>query len=588
MKKSLLPLLLAAMFMGACSGDKDGKSENAEALVEAKGGKYSGGIFKYNESEFIKNLFPHNITDATSYRIATQVYEGLLKFTQDSLKLTPGLAESFTLDASKTVYTFKLRKGVLFHDNDAFPEGKGRELTAEDVKYCFTLLCTSNPQQNQGFSMFQGILKGADEYYKASTGGVKPAFEVDGIKVIDPLTIQFTLLEPNSIFEYNLARPFTFIFAKEAYEKYGQEMRVKAVGTGPFMISTVDEGSSIILKKNPNYYLKDADGNSLPYLNGISVKFLKDRKTELIEFKKGNFHMMYRLPTDFIIEIEEQSVKKTGEYGMYDLQKNPEMAVHFLSFATQGKMFSDVNLRKAISFGIDRKTILDKVLDGEGDAPGFWGITPVNVFPSYDAKSINGYTFNLDSANYYLKKAGFKSGADVPKIKLELNSDGDRNVNVAIEVKNQLKNNLNIEVEMNVVTTASLIDNMIGGKAEFFRVGWIADYPSPENFLWYLYGKNVPADPTAPSYPNMARYKNPKFDAYYEQGLKAQTEKEAYKYYLEAEKVAMADAPVVVLWYDEAYRLMQPYVKNFPNNPMQYRDFTSVYMVPQPTAAEGK
>lgn len=586
MKKSLLPLLLAVFVMGSCSNDKDGRSENAEALVEAKGGKYSGGIFKYNEAEFLKNLFPHNITDATSYRIASQVYEGLMKFTQDSLHLTNGLAESYTIDESKTVYTFKLRKGVMFHDNACFPEGKGRELTAEDVKYCFSLLCTSNPQQNQGFSMFQGILKGADAYYEATVGGKKPEFDVEGIKVIDPLTIQFTLIEPNSIFLYNLARPFTFVFAKEAYEKYGQEMRVKAVGTGPFVISSVDEGTSVNLLRNPNYYLKDEDGTQLPYLNGISVKFLKDRKIELIEFKKGNFHMMYRLPTDFIIDIEEQSVKKTGEYGMYELQKNPEMAVHFLSFANQGKMFNNVNLRKAISFGIDRKMILDKVLDGEGDAPGFWGITPINVFPDYDAKSITGYTLNLDSANYYLKKAGFKNGADVPKIVLELNSDGGRNEAVANEVRTQLKNNLNITIETNVVTTATLIDNMIGGKADLFRVGWIADYPSPENFLWYLYGKNVPASASTSSYPNMARYKNSTFDNLYEQGLKAQSTAEAYKYFLAAEKVAMSEAPIVVLWYDEAYRLMQPTVKNFPNNAMQYRDFTHVYLTPSKADAK--
>lgn len=586
MKKSLLPLLLAVFVLGSCSNDKDGRSENAEALVEAKGGKYSGGIFKYNEAEFLKNLFPHNITDATSYRIASQVYEGLMKFTQDSLHLTNGLAESYTIDESKTVYTFKLRKGVMFHDNACFPDGKGRELTAEDIKYCFSLLCTSNPQQNQGFSMFQGILKGADAYYEATVGGKKPAFEVEGIKIIDPLTIQFTLLEPNSIFLYNLARPFTFVFAKEAYEKYGQEMRVKAVGTGPFVISSVDEGTSVNLLRNPNYYLKDENGTQLPYLNGIAVKFLKDRKIELIEFKKGNFHMMYRLPTDFIIDIEEQSVKKTGEYGMYELQKNPEMAVHFLSFANQGKMFNNVNLRKAISFGIDRKMILDKVLDGEGDAPGFWGITPINVFPEYDAKSISGYTLNLDSANYYLKKAGFKTGADVPKIVLELNSDGGRNEAVAAEVVNQLKNNLNIKLDLNIVTTATLIDNMIGGKSDLFRVGWIADYPSPENFLWYLYGKNVPASASSSSYPNMARYKNSTFDNLYEKGLKAQSTEEAYKYFLAAEKVAMADAPIVVLWYDEAYRLMQPTVKNFPNNAMQYRDFTSVYLTPSKTEAK--
>ena len=98
----------------------------------------------------------------------------------------------------------------------------------------------------------------------ALKNGPLAGFEVEGIKVIDPLTIQFTLLEPNSIFLYNLARPFTFVFAKEAYEKYGQEMRVKAVGTGPFVISSVDEGTSVNLLRNPNYYLKDENGTQLP------------------------------------------------------------------------------------------------------------------------------------------------------------------------------------------------------------------------------------------------------------------------------------------------------------------------------------
>jgi peptide/nickel transport system substrate-binding protein len=585
MKKSILPLLLAGLLLGSCKkGSED--SQNPEEIVEINGGKFSGGIFKYNEAEFLKNLFPHNITDATSYRIACQVYEGLMKFTQDSLHLTPSLAESYTVDETGTVYTFKLRKGVKFHDNACFPDGKGREFKASDVNFCFTLLCTHNPQQNQGFSMFQDILKGANEYYEASKSGTVSG-TVEGIKVIDDYTISFTLTEPNSIFLYNLARPFTFIFPKEAYDKYGVDMRVEPVGTGPFMKSSIDEGSSVNLLKNPNYYLVDEDGNKLPYLNGIKVRFLSDRKTELLEFKRGEFHMMYRLPTDYIIQIEEESVKQTGEYGMYILQKNPEMAVHFLSFNNKNDVFNNVNLRKALSFAVDRKKVLEFVLDGEGDAPGFWGITPVNVFPEYKGKDIKGYDLNLDSAKFYLKKAGYASAKDVPKIVLDLNSDGERNVNVAQEVAKQLYDNLGIKVELNIVSTTQLIENMMSGKAQFFRVGWIADYPSPENFLWYLYGKNIPSDEASPSYPNFSRYLNPKFDELYEKGLKAKTTAEAYTHFLEAEKVAMADAPVIVLWYDEAYRLIQPTVKNFPNNPMQYRDFTKVYLTkPSATPAQ--
>ncbi|HWZ21217.1 MAG TPA: ABC transporter substrate-binding protein, partial [Cytophagaceae bacterium] len=545
MKKTLISFLSCALLVTACGPSSD-PGTDPNALVEAKGGKYYGGTFLVNESDYIKNLFPHNIIDAISYRVASQIYEGLMKFDQKDLSLKNGIAESYTVDSTQMVYTFKLRKGVLFHDDECFSGGKGREVTAEDVKYCFTLLCTPSVT-NQGFSCLDGIVKGAKEYYEAAKDGKKPGFEVEGIKVIDPLTVQFTLTAPNSIFLNNLARPFTFIFPKEAYEKYDKEMRIKAVGTGPFAISKVEEGNVVVLKKNENYYLSDKDGNKLPYLNGIKVKFLKDKKSELLEFKNGRLNMMYRMPTDYIIEIEEQTAQKTGVYGEYELQRTPEMATHLLCFLNNGKMFSNKNLRKAISFAINRKKILEAVLNGEGYWHAIYGLTPLDAFKGYDVKKIKGYDLNLDSANYYLRKAGFKRGADVPKITLELNADGNRNIPVAEEVKKQLKENLNINVDINVVTTPQLAEIMQSGKSDFFRLGWFADYPSPENFLWFLYGKNVPATMDQISYPNFTRYVNPKFDELNEAGLRAKTQEEAYAYFLKAEQLAMDDAPVIAL-----------------------------------------
>lgn len=579
MKKVLIGFLCAGIFLSSCNRSSDPGNSGAANLTAAKGGRYYGGVFKVNESDYIKNLFPHNITDAISYRVATQVYEGLMKFNQNDLSLINGLAESYEIDDSKTVYTFKLRKGVMFHDADCFPGGKGREMTAEDVKYSFTLLCTQNIN-NQGFSVFQGILKGADEYYKATAGGKSATGkEVEGIKVIDPYTIQFTLTAPNSIFLYNLARPFTFVFPREAYEKYGLEMRNKAVGTGPFKIFSIEDDISIILKKNESYWGVDEFGNKLPYLDAIKIKFIKDKKTELLEFKKGNLDMMYRLPTDHIIEILEEVKTQKGQYAQYELQRTPEMATHFLSFLNQGKIFNNRDLRKAFSFAIDRKKILEFVLNGEGYAPATHGITPIDIFknPQYDVNNIYGYDLNLDSAKYYLKKAGYPDGKGLPKLTLELNSDGERNVAVAEEVQKQLKEHLNINIELNIVPFAQLVENMINGKTDFFRGGWIADYPNPENFLWFFYGKTVPASLKEQSYPNMMRYKNDRFDRLYEAGLKATTQEEAYKNFLQAETLVMQDAPVIVLWYDEGYRLVQSSVKNFPNNAMQYRDFTSVY-----------
>ncbi|MCS7005749.1 MAG: ABC transporter substrate-binding protein [Cytophagales bacterium] len=563
----------------SCDSSKESTSDN-QGLIEAKGGRYYGGVFRLNESEYIKNLFPLSIIDAYSYRVASQIYEGLFKFTQDSLKVVPALVESYTVDdATRTVYTFKLKKGVYFHDDDCFPGGKGREMTANDVKYCFTLVCTQD-RNNQSFNLFDGIVKGANEYFTASATN-NPLKEVEGIKVIDDYTIRITLVKPNSMFISNLARPGAFIFPKEAYEKYGADMRIKCVGTGPFMLSSVDEDISIILKKNPKYHGYDKFGNKLPFLDGIRITFMKDKKVELMEFRKGNLDMMYRLPTDHIIEIlHETETSPSGGYLQYELQREPEMSTQLLTFNTTDPIFKDVNIRKAISYAIDKEKILDYVLNGEGYGTGKYGVTPPS-FKNYDITNIRGYDFNLDSAKFYLKKAGYPNGQGLKRITLDLNAEGERYTNVAVELQKQLKDHLNIELDLNISPLSQIAEKSTSGNFSILRHAWIADYPHPENFLWAFYGKTVPTDPSQKSYPNLSRYKNDKFDKLYEAALNATSEEEALAKFMEAEKLLMLDAPVVVLWYDEGYRLLQSQVKNFPSNPMQYRDFSEVYFTPR-------
>ncbi|MFN3316614.1 MAG: ABC transporter substrate-binding protein, partial [Raineya sp.] len=184
--KNIILFLTISILLPACQGGNSGNSNTSE-IREAKGGKKYGGIFKVNQNEYIKSLYPPNIIDVYSYRVSTLIYEGLFKFNPNTLEPTLAIAESFEVDETNTIYTIKLRKGVRFHDADCFPDGKGREVTADDVKYCFTLVCTQN-KNNQGFTIFEGLLKGADEYYKASAGGNKPAKEIEGVKVIDSHT----------------------------------------------------------------------------------------------------------------------------------------------------------------------------------------------------------------------------------------------------------------------------------------------------------------------------------------------------------------------------------------------------------------
>jgi peptide/nickel transport system substrate-binding protein len=560
----------------SCSSP-DQTEDSSLRLKKAKGDRYYGGVFRLNESEYLKNLFPHNITDAYSYRIACQIYEGLFKFDDETLKVIPALAENFELDESSRIYTIKLKDGIYFHDDPCFTDGLGREVTAEDVKYCFTRLCTQNINNQLFSSIFKDVLEGANRYYEATRNGAIPDFEVSGIKVIDKYTIQLKLIEPNSIFMVNLSMPGCFIYPREAEEKYGLDMRVKAVGTGPFMLSSLDEDISIILKKNEKYHGFDEYGNQLPFLDALSIQFIKDKKTELFEFRKRNLDMIYRLPTDHILEILDESLSENqGEYRDYELQRVPEMATQFLTFNLRNTIFSNIHVRKAFNYAIDRDKILDFVLNGEGFAPGIHGITPP-VLSDYNIEDIDGYTLNVDSARYFLDKAGYRDGKNFPKIELFLNPEGERNTNVAIEIQKQLKDHLNINIELTILPFAQLIEKSFQGNFGLMRAGWVADYPSAENFLWIFYGQNVPNNKARISYPNISRYNNSQFDWYFNEALNAKSIEEANVLFKKAEKKLMKDAPIVVLWYDEGYRLIQSYVKNFPNNPMQYRDFSEVY-----------
>lgn len=432
-RKGLIIFFFASLLGVSCSSE-EGDAGAGSKLTKAEGGRTYGGKLRINETEYFKTLFPPSITDGISTRICTQVYEGLLKFDQADLSIKNSLADGFSVSPDGLVYTFRLKKGVFFHDDACFNGGKGREFEANDVKYCFTQLCKQSAN-NQNAALLKDVLKGASEYYKASENGVTPKFEISGIKVLDKHTIVFELTAPNSLFTTFVAMPPTYIYPKEAFEKYGLEMRSKTVGTGPFLISSIDDDIEVILKKNPNYYGKDKFGNKLPLLDAVDIKFLHEKKTELFEFKKGNLDMIYRLPTESILDIlEGTSPDKEGEYSEYQLQRKPEMATQFLTFNYQSSEFKNKNVRKAISFAIDRDKILNYILKGEGIQPGFFGVTPP-AFQDYRIEGVKGYRLNKDSARYYLAKAGFANGKGFPKIKMQLNTDGDRNTEVALEIQ---------------------------------------------------------------------------------------------------------------------------------------------------------
>lgn len=565
--------LFLFLFLFVLSGCKETKIKEERI---AKGGVVFGGTLRIGEVEPYQTLFPIAIADNISAEIALQIYEGLLKFNTKDLSIIPGLAEKWEIDSTGTKYTFHLKKGVFFHDDNCFPNGAGREVKAADFKYSFELLCTQRPDNNAFSVVFKDNLKGANKYYGASKQG-KPDFEVEGIKVINDYTFQLTLEKPLNTFIYALAMPATVVIPVEAVEKYGNKVRV---GSGPFICSAAQDSSrTIILVRNTKYHGADKHGNQLPYLDSVIVKSYKTEQLAFEEFQKENVDLVYKLPASSIKDIVQQNIADFQSASpKFIVELGPQMVTQFYEFVTQAGTFKDKRVRQAISYAVNRSRIVENVLNGEAYMPGIYGISPP-VFKGYNNIKIVGYNYDVEKAKRLMAEAGFPDGKGFPKVTLELNSGGSRNTNVALEVQKQLKENLNINIDLMVVPFSQKINDAKYAKGDFFRSSWIADYPSPASFLQLLYGKTVPAKIEDPSLPNVSRYINIDFDRLYEKGLAAASIEEGYKYFLEAEQLAMKDAPLLVLWYDANYRLLNSRVKNLVNNPIQYRDFSQTYIV---------
>jgi len=133
-------------------------------------------------------------------------------------------------------------------------------------------------------------------------------------------------------------------------------------------------------------------------------------------------------------------------------------------------------------------------------------------------------------------------------------------------------------VKLQLLQFAQHLDIIDAGRADFFRLGWIADYPDPENFLNLWYGKNVPDNPNDKSPINSFRYKNKKYDELFEKAIMTTDMAERYKLYEQAEQIAVSEAPVLFIFYDEDYRLLQPYVRGYALDPMHRVNFRHLWL----------
>jgi len=539
----------------------------------------SGG--KLIIAEIVKplSLYPQKLTRIEEALICNQIYEPLIRLNAKTLKLIPAIAEKWEVSPDGKHITFYLRKGVKFHDDPCFKSGKGREITTADIKYTFEKLCVNNETNYHFYTICNDRIVGAKEYNEAMKSykeGDNQRPEIKGLKIIDDYTFSIDLMYPNyDSFLQLLATPIAAIIPKEGYEQYKDKLDF---GAGPYKIDKKSSNESqLVLIKNPHYYATDPDGYALPYIDTIIIKYFENTEDAVTAFLNHQ--------VDVVNDIPNNAAKRVVENHIHSFQKVPpeyiidvssQMMVQYILINTHLYPFNNVKVRRAINYALDRNKIIERAFNGQA-LPGIHGITPP-AFKNYDVNQIKGYDLDIQKAKELLAQAGYPNGKGFPTVTI-YTTKGFSKTQIAInEIQRQLKENLNINVIFESLPLDIKFHLEQKNKGHFFRQGWVADFPSPENFLNLFYGKYITLDTSKVFFPNTQRYINPVYDEWFEKGRDAVNKDSAYKYFMKAEQILMDDAPLIVLWYEAFYRLYNNKIKDLHMNPMRYYDLRLAYI----------
>lgn len=496
-------------------------------------------IFHYNEQSGIASLDPAFAKNQSVMWAIHQLYNTLIEV-DDKMELKPSLAKNWDISSDNLIFTFHLRTDVYFHDDDAFVNGKGRLLSAHDVVYSFNRII-DRTVASPGAWIFNNRID-----------------SVNGFVALNDSTVQLKLLRPFQPILGILSMQYCSIVAKEAVDKYGTSFRRQPVGTGPFAIVAWEEGQALVLKKNPHYFEKDKSGYALPYLDGIKISFYDSKATEFLEFQQNRLDFINDIETSFKDEIltKTGNLKKEWE-GKLLLQKHPYLNTEYLGILVDGENEIVKNsplrlqkIRQAINYGFDRQKLMLYLRNSIGTAAES-GFIPSGL-PSYDTSKVKGYHYNVAKAKQLLTEAGFPNGAGLPVIKL-------LTIPVYADLAGYIANDLQqigIKIQVEAIQKSLLLEQTSKSQALFFRGSWIADYPDAENYLGVFYSKN-------PAPPNYTRYKNPLYDALYENALAEKNDSLRYIMYQQMDQLVINDAPVVPLWYDMVIHLVHTNIINF-------------------------
>ncbi len=505
-------------------------------------------VFNYNEMAGISGLDPASANNTEDIWACNQLFNGLVQL-NDSLHVVPCIAKRWHISDDGLTYTFTLRNDVKFHDNECFENGQGRKVTAQDFVISFNRLYDS--RVSSAVSLLANIDRTEKTGYKGFTAPNDSTFVV-------------YLIKPSSAFLSELTMKYFSVIPFEAFDLYKQDFRRHPVGTGPFKFKLWEEGTKLVLLKNENYF--EFEGiNRLPYLDAVTISFVKDRETAFMELLNGKYDMLSGADAFNINEVLDKNGNLKPFYAeKFNLQKQNFLKTDYLGFLIDENIdivkkspLKVKALRKAINYGFDRVKLVKFFRNNIG-YPATAGFIP-NGMSSFNETIVKGYTYNPEKVRQLLIEAGFPEGKGLPDITLHTTDNYMEQVEF---IQSQLAEN-NIKINISVDKPVVLRQAVASCEYNFFKKSWVGDYADEENFMNLFYSKNF-----SPVGSNYFHYNNPEFDVLFEKAAREQNRAVKDALYQQMDQMLIDDAPIVPLYYDQVIRLVQKNITGLSTNAM--------------------
>ena len=469
-------------------------------------------------------LDPALAGESGSVLFINQIFTGLAK-TSDT-GILPDIATSWDISADGRTYTFHLRNDVFFQD--------GRRLTAKDFKYSWERACSPATGSSTA-ATYLGDISGATDMLSGK------ASSLSGVTVVNDFTLQVSLVKAVSYFVYKLAYVTAFA-VDEQNIKSGANWWQKPNGTGPFKLGSWITGTSITLAQNRMYY-----GGAVK-LGSAVFQFLSGRPIDL--YTTGQIDVASIGADDL-----DRASDSNGEF-VAQLQVFPELSLFYIGFNVEAAPFDDPLVRQAFSMAVDRDKVVSLAFNNSVASAA--GILPPGI-PGYDA-TLKGISFDPEQAKALISQSKYGSIANLPQITITTSGYGGLIDAGLTAIINQWQINLGVTVNVRQLDPSVYFYQLKQEKDQLFYSGWIADYPSPQDFLDLLFRSGADF--------NYGGYSNPAVDALLDQAAATTNSAASLDLYQQAQRLIVNDAAVLPFFFGQEDMLIKPYVTGLKINVM--------------------